>query len=99
MIGFRDAVEADLPAVVRLLADDRFGQLGQKRRMLGLVPFYRELVRRADDQPPFVEGDRLGGLEPGPDRVIRKFAMRLVEDALPCVFCGQLHRDSKTVGN
>ncbi len=25
MITFRDAVEADLPAVVRLLADDRFG--------------------------------------------------------------------------
>lgn len=26
MITFRDAIEADLPAVVRLLADDRFGR-------------------------------------------------------------------------
>lgn len=26
MIRFRDAIEADLPAVVRLLADDRFGR-------------------------------------------------------------------------
>ena len=30
MITFRDAVEADLPAVVRLLADDRLGQ-GRER--------------------------------------------------------------------
>lgn len=30
MITFRDAVEADLPYVVRLLADDRFGQ-GRER--------------------------------------------------------------------
>ena len=30
MITFRDAVEADLPAVVRLLADDRFGR-GRER--------------------------------------------------------------------
>ena len=30
MITFRDAVEADLPAVVRLLADDQFGQ-GRER--------------------------------------------------------------------
>lgn len=30
MITFRDAVEADLPAIVRLLADDRFGR-GRER--------------------------------------------------------------------
>jgi ribosomal protein S18 acetylase RimI-like enzyme len=30
MIAFRDAVEADLPTVVRLLADDRFGR-GRER--------------------------------------------------------------------
>jgi hypothetical protein len=30
--------------------------------------------------------------------VVWKFAMRLVEDAFPCVFCGQLHRYSKTEG-
>ena len=46
-----------------------------------------------------VEGDRLGRLEPGPDGMVWKFAMRLVEDALPCFFSGQLHRYSKTVGD
>jgi hypothetical protein len=83
----------------RRVPNDRFGQLGQQRRMLGLVPFDGKLIRRTDDQATLVEGNRLGGLQPSPDRMIRKFAMRLVKDALPCVFCGQLHRDSKTVGD
>jgi len=77
------------------LADHRLGELREQRGVLGLVPLHRELVRGADDEPPFVERDRLRGLQPGPDRVIRKFAVRLVEDALPGVFGGQLHRDSK----
>jgi len=81
------------------VADDGFGQPGQQRCVLGLVPLHRELIRRADDQAALIEGDGLSGLQPGPDRVIRKLAMRLVEDALPCVFCGQRHRGSKTVGD
>jgi hypothetical protein len=80
------------------LADDRFGELGEQRRVLGLVPFYRELVGRPDDQPAFVERDGLGGLEPGPDRMIGKFAMRLIEDSFPGIFRGQLHRDSTSGG-
>jgi hypothetical protein len=56
--------------------------------VLRLVPLHRELVGRADDQPPFVEGDRFVRLEPGPDRVVRQFAVRFIEDALPCVFGG-----------
>src|SRR3954469_7594861 len=66
--------------------------------MLRLVPLHRELVRRPDDQATLIERDCLGGLEPRPDGVVGKFAMRLVEDALPGVFCGQLHRYSKTEG-
>jgi hypothetical protein len=31
--------------------------------------------------------------------VIWKFAVRLIEDALPCFFRGQLHRYSITVGD
>ena len=83
----------------RRLPDDRFGQAGQQRRVLRLVPFHRELIRRADDQAALIEGDCLRRLQPGPDRVVRKLAMRLIEDALPCVFCGQLHRYSNAVGD
>lgn len=39
MIGFRDAVEADLPAIVRLLADDRFG-VGRERNETPLPDAY-----------------------------------------------------------
>jgi hypothetical protein len=66
--------------------------------VLGLVPLHRELIRRTDDEPPFIESDSLGRLEPRSYRVVGEFAMRLVENALPSVFCGQLHRYSKTEG-
>ena len=39
MTTFRDAVEADLPAVVRLLADDKFGQ-GRERDEVPLPESY-----------------------------------------------------------
>ncbi len=44
MITFRDAVEADLPAVVRLLADDRFGQ-GRERDEAPLPESYAQGFR------------------------------------------------------
>src|SRR5438093_275741 len=67
--------------------------------MLGFVPLHRELVGCSHDETPFVQGDRLGRLKPGTDGVVWKFAVRLIEDALPCIFSGQLHRCSKTVGD
>ena len=67
--------------------------------MLGLIPFHGELIRRSDDETALIEGDGLRRLEPGTDRVVWKFAVRLIEDALPCVFGGQLHRYSKAVGD
>ena len=62
-------------------------------------PLATELIRGADDQPPLIERDGLGGLQPRPDRMIRKLTVGLIENALPCVFGGQLHRTSKTVGD
>jgi hypothetical protein len=79
----------------RRLPQNRFGQTRQERRVLRFIPFHRELVGCPDDQAALIKGDRLSGLKPRPDRVVWKFAMRLVEDALPCVFCGQLHRYSE----
>jgi hypothetical protein len=37
--------------------------------MLGFIPLGRKLVRGADNETPVVEGNGLGGLEPGTDRV------------------------------
>lgn len=44
---FRDAVEADLPTVVRLLVDDRFGR-GRERDETPLPECYAQGFRRAD---------------------------------------------------
>lgn len=44
MIAFRDATEADLPAVVRLLADDRFGR-GRERDETPLPDCYTQGFR------------------------------------------------------
>jgi hypothetical protein len=82
----------------RRVTQNRLGQTREERRVLGLVPLHGELVGRPDDEATLVQGDCLGGLEPRPDGVVGKFAMRLVENALPSVFCGQLHRYSKTEG-
>ena len=70
------------------LAEHGLGESREDGRVLGLVPLDGELVRRSDDETALVQGDRLGRLKPGPDRVIWKFAVRLIEDALPCVFSG-----------
>src|SRR6476620_2112164 len=66
--------------------------------MLGFIPLHRELIRRANDETSFIESDSLGGLEPRTYRVVGKFVVRFVENALPGVFRGQLHRYSKTEG-
>src|SRR4029079_10541630 len=82
----------------RGLAQERLSQAGKHGSVLGFVPFHGKLVWRPDDQPPLVEGYGLGGLEPRANRVVGKFAMSFVENALPGVFGGQLHRYSKTEG-
>lgn len=53
MIAFRDAVEADLPAVVRLLAGDQFGQ-GRERNEAPLPESYARGF-----QAMLVQGGRL----------------------------------------
>ena len=49
MIAFRDAMEADLPAVVRLLADDQFGQ-GWERDEAPLPESYAQGFRAMQAQ-------------------------------------------------
>jgi hypothetical protein len=67
--------------------------------VIGLVPLGRELIGRGDDQAVVLEGDRLGGFEPGTDHLVRKLATDLIEDALPEFFGGLLlHEASGRVG-
>jgi hypothetical protein len=66
--------------------------------MLRFIPLHCELIRCADDETTFIEGDSLRRLEPRSNSVVGKFAMCLIENALPSVFGGQLHRYSKTEG-
>lgn len=49
VITFRDAVEADLPAIVRLLADDQFGR-GRERDETPLPDGYAQGFRAMRDQ-------------------------------------------------
>jgi hypothetical protein len=77
------------------LAQERLCQAREHGSVLGLVPLYGKLVGGPDDQTALVEGYGLSGLEPRANRVVGKFAMRFVENALPGVFGGQLHRYSK----
>src|SRR4051794_19110489 len=66
--------------------------------MLRFIPLYCELIRCPNDETSFIESDSLGGLEPRTYRVVGKFMVRFVENALPGVFRRQLHRYSKTEG-
>ncbi|MEE8061969.1 MAG: hypothetical protein V3T16_09060, partial [Gemmatimonadales bacterium] len=72
-------------------------QRREEAGMFRLVPLDGKLVRGPDDQLVVVEGDRLGGFEPGLDRVIGDFLSRVLQDALPCFFGSQLHLCSKNV--
>jgi len=76
----------------------RLGQTGENVGVLGLVPLNCKLIGCSDDQAALIEGDCFGRLEPRPDRVVGKFAMGFIENALPGVFGRQLHRYSKTEG-
>ena len=72
-------------------AEDALGGARQHGRVLLLIPFDRELVRRSDDQAIVVERDRDRGLEPGADGRVGKFAPCLVEEAPPGFSCRLLH--------
>jgi len=67
--------------------EDPLGRAGEHSRVLRLVPLDGELIRGPDDQPPVVERDRLGRLEPRPHCRVGEFTPRLVEEALPGFLC------------
>src|SRR5207253_7536434 len=68
---------------LKRVAEDYWGVAGKQLRMLGVVPVGGELVGNSYDDPAVVEAQRVGRLEPGPERLIRDLLSSEVEQDGP----------------
>src|SRR5690348_14733537 len=80
--------ECDLDRVPQRDRSER----GEESGVLRLVPFGREAVRRADDEGVSVDLERLGGLEPGAEGLIRELEPSALEKARPDIGRGEVER-------